>query len=82
MDIKRRKTRQISIGDVKIGGDAPIAVQSMTNTMTQDVAATVAQIKNLEAAGCEIIRVAVPDKTAAESITSIKKKRNFDSTDC
>jgi (E)-4-hydroxy-3-methylbut-2-enyl-diphosphate synthase len=74
LDIKRRKTRQISIGDVKIGGDAPIAVQSMTNTMTQDVAATVAQIKNLEAAGCEIIRVAVPDKTAAESITSIKKE--------
>ncbi len=74
MDIRRRKTRQISVGDVKVGGNAPIAVQSMTNTMTQDAAATVGQIKNLEAAGCEIVRVAVPDETAAAAIASIKKE--------
>lgn len=73
-EIKRRKTRQIKVGDVKVGGDAPISVQSMTNTMTQDVQATVAQIKRLEAAGCEIVRVAVPDEAAAEAIESIKEQ--------
>ena len=72
--MKRRKTRQITVGSVKIGGFAPIAVQSMTNTLTQDVAATVLQIKGLEAAGCEIIRVAVPDMDAAEAIATIKKE--------
>ncbi|MEE9495404.1 MAG: flavodoxin-dependent (E)-4-hydroxy-3-methylbut-2-enyl-diphosphate synthase, partial [Desulfobacterales bacterium] len=55
--IKRKKTRQIAIGKVKIGGSAPIAVQSMTNTPTQDIAATVAQIVRLQEAGCEIVRV-------------------------
>jgi len=69
----RKKTKQISIGGVKIGGGAPIAVQSMTNTFTHDVAATVAQIRRLEAVGCEIARVAVPDQAAAEAIVSIKK---------
>ena len=69
----RKKTKQISIGGVKIGGGAPIAVQSMTNTFTHDVAATVAQIRRLEAVGCEIARVAVPDQGAAEAIISIKK---------
>ena len=69
----RKKTKQISIGGVKIGGGAPIAVQSMTNNFTHDVAATVAQIRRLEAVGCEIARVAVPDQAAAEAITSIKK---------
>jgi (E)-4-hydroxy-3-methylbut-2-enyl-diphosphate synthase len=72
--IKRRKTCQIRIGNVKIGGLAPISVQSMTNTPTQDIAATVSQIKRLEKAGCEIVRAAVPDITAAEAIASIKKK--------
>ncbi|PIE56335.1 MAG: 4-hydroxy-3-methylbut-2-en-1-yl diphosphate synthase [Desulfobulbus propionicus] len=71
--IVRRKTRQISIGDVAIGGDAPISVQSMTNTDTRDVAATVQQIQALEAAGCELIRVAVPDKAAALAITRIRE---------
>lgn len=71
---RRKKTRQISIGRVKIGGDAPIAVQSMTNTYTHDVGATVAQIRRLEAVGCEIVRVAVPDQAAAEAITSIKEE--------
>ena len=72
--IKRRKTFQIRIGNVKIGGLAPISVQSMTNTPTQDIGATVSQIKRLEKAGCEIIRVAVPDIAAAEAIAAIKKK--------
>jgi len=75
--IKRKKTRQINVGNVKVGGDAPIAVQSMTNTYTQDVAATVSQIQHLEKAGCEIVRVAVPDKEAAGAIASIKKKTSI-----
>jgi len=72
--IDRKKTRQIRVGEVKIGGMAPIAVQSMTNTFTQDIASTVSQIKGLEKAGCEIIRVAVPDEEAAKAISSIKEK--------
>ena len=70
--ITRKKTRQIHIGDVAIGGDAPIAVQSMTNTDTRDVEATVAQVHRLEQTGCEIIRVAVPDLEAALAIQSIR----------
>jgi (E)-4-hydroxy-3-methylbut-2-enyl-diphosphate synthase len=70
--IKRKKTRQITVGKVKIGGSAPIAVQSMTNTPTQDVAATVSQIKRLQEAGCEIVRVAVPDQEAAAAVAAIK----------
>ncbi len=69
---QRRKTRQIRIGNVKIGSDAPISVQSMTNTQTQDVAATVNQIHALQKAGCEIVRVAVPDMDAALAIGKIK----------
>ena len=72
--IQRKNTRQICVGDVKIGGGAPVAVQSMTNTRTQDAAATVAQILRLEQAGCEIVRVAVPDESAAASIGLIKNK--------
>ncbi|UCH24173.1 MAG: flavodoxin-dependent (E)-4-hydroxy-3-methylbut-2-enyl-diphosphate synthase [Deltaproteobacteria bacterium] len=72
--IKRKKTRPIMIGDVKVGGLAPITVQSMTNTYTQDISATVSQIKRLEAAGCEIVRVAVPDQEAATAISRIKEK--------
>ncbi|WP_299983977.1 flavodoxin-dependent (E)-4-hydroxy-3-methylbut-2-enyl-diphosphate synthase [Desulfobacula sp.] len=71
---QRRQTRQISIGKVKIGSDAPISVQSMTNTQTQDVEATVKQILALEKAGCEIIRVAVPDMEAALAIEKIKQR--------
>ena len=59
--IERKKTRQIHIGPVAIGGGAPISVQSMTNTKTTDTAATVAQIRALTAAGCDIVRLAVPD---------------------
>lgn len=70
----RRKTKQINVGGVKIGGDAPVSVQSMTTTSTDDVAATVAQIKKLEDAGCEIIRVAVPDRSSALSLSKIRKQ--------
>lgn len=70
--IARRTTRQIRLGTVDIGGDAPISVQSMTNTETSDVAATVRQIQQLERAGCELIRVAVPDMEAARAITAIR----------
>ncbi|MBW2738641.1 MAG: flavodoxin-dependent (E)-4-hydroxy-3-methylbut-2-enyl-diphosphate synthase, partial [Deltaproteobacteria bacterium] len=72
--INRKKTHQIKVGDVKIGGMAPIAVQSMTNTFTQDIASTVSQIRRLEKVGCEIIRVAVPDEEAAKAIKPIKEK--------
>ncbi|THJ20160.1 MAG: flavodoxin-dependent (E)-4-hydroxy-3-methylbut-2-enyl-diphosphate synthase [Nitrospira sp. CG24D] len=68
----RRKTRQIRIGNLKIGGDAPVSVQSMCSTDTRDVAATVEQIRQLEAAGCEVIRVAVPDDEAAAVLPKIK----------
>lgn len=73
-EIKRKSTRQIKVGNIRVGGDAPISVQSMTNTQTQDAAATVAQIHRLTAAGCEIIRVAVPDEAAADAIAEIKKQ--------
>ncbi len=69
--MERRKTRQIQVGKVKIGSDAPISVQSMTNTRTDDAAATLRQIGELAAAGCEIIRCAVPDMAAAEGIKRI-----------
>lgn len=71
--IERKKTKQIHVGNVAIGGDAPIAVQSMCNTPTADVEKTVAQIKELETLGCEIIRVAVPDKQSAQALSEIKK---------
>jgi len=73
----RRKSRQIHVGKVPVGGDAPITVQSMTNTPTQDAAATVAQIRRLESAGCEIVRVAVPDQQAAEAIADIKARTHI-----
>ena len=60
----RRQTRPVKVGRLTIGGDAPISVQSMTKTDTRDVAKTVTQIQELEAAGCEIVRLAVPDLAA------------------
>ncbi|EAT11686.1 flavodoxin-dependent (E)-4-hydroxy-3-methylbut-2-enyl-diphosphate synthase [Bermanella marisrubri] len=74
--IKRRKSRQIMVGNVPVGGDAPIAVQSMTNTDTCDVAATVAQIKALEDVGADIVRVSVPTMDAAEAFGQIRKQVN------
>ena len=71
---KRRISKAIHVGDVKVGGDAPISVQSMTKTDTRDVRATVDQIKGLEEAGCEIVRCAVPDMQAAEALTRIRQQ--------
>ncbi|MCC8017011.1 MAG: flavodoxin-dependent (E)-4-hydroxy-3-methylbut-2-enyl-diphosphate synthase, partial [Lachnospiraceae bacterium] len=70
----RMKTREITIGDVIIGGNHPIAIQSMTNTKTQDVEATVAQIHRLEQAGCQIVRCTVPDEEAARALARIRKQ--------
>ena len=67
-------TKQIMVGKVPVGGGAPVAIQSMCSTHTDDVAATVAQIHRLEAAGCEIVRVAVPDMAAAKAIGAIKEQ--------
>ncbi|NBI09062.1 flavodoxin-dependent (E)-4-hydroxy-3-methylbut-2-enyl-diphosphate synthase [Colidextribacter sp. OB.20] len=67
-------TKQINVGGVLMGGGAPVTIQSMTNTPTQDVAATVDQIKKLAAAGCEIVRVAVPDMEAARAVGKIKEQ--------
>lgn len=72
--IKRRKSRQIMVGNVAIGGDAPISVQSMTNTDTRDVAATVAQIRALEKVGADIVRISTPTMEAAEAFGLIKKQ--------
>ncbi|MEC4676704.1 MAG: flavodoxin-dependent (E)-4-hydroxy-3-methylbut-2-enyl-diphosphate synthase [Nitrospirota bacterium] len=69
----RKKTRKISVGGVQIGGDSPIIVQSMTKTDTRDVKSTVRQIKSLAAAGCEIVRIAVPDAEAASALGRIKE---------
>jgi (E)-4-hydroxy-3-methylbut-2-enyl-diphosphate synthase len=72
--IQRRKTRKIQLGKVQVGGDAPITVQSMTKTDTRDVEATVDQIWALEVAGCDIVRVAVPVREAAEQLGKIRKQ--------
>ena len=71
--IKRRTSKQINIGEVVIGGGAPVVVQSMTSTDTRDVKATVYQIRELEEVDCELVRVAVPDAEAARAIAEIKK---------
>ena len=70
----KKATRQIRIGNVDIGGGAPCSVQSMCNTDTRDVAATLAQIDRLAAAGCELVRCAVPDMEAAEALGRIKRQ--------
>jgi (E)-4-hydroxy-3-methylbut-2-enyl-diphosphate synthase len=72
--MKRRLTRSISIGGVQIGGGAPVVVQSMTKTPTQDVTATVRQIERLMEAGCELVRLAVPDMEAANALARIKSQ--------
>ena len=71
---KRRKSKKLYIGPVPIGGDSPVVIQSMTTTDTRDVESTVKQIKELAEAGCEIVRVAVPDKEAASKLGEIKKR--------
>ena len=72
--LERKKTREVKIGSLKIGGGHPVCIQSMCNTDTRDVEATVTQILALENAGCELVRVAVPDMAAADAIGEIKKK--------
>ena len=72
--IVRRKSRQIMVGDVPVGGDAPISVQSMTNTPTSDVDATVAQIESIQQAGADIVRVSVPSLAEAEAFGEIRKR--------
>ncbi len=74
MTSERRLSKEISIGDVAIGGGNPIAIQSMTNTFTQDKKSTVEQIHRLEDAGCEIVRCTVPDEEAAEALSEIKRQ--------
>ena len=73
----RRSSRELKIGNVTVGGNAPIAVQSMTKTDTRDVTATVNQVKELQECGCEIVRIAVPDRQAADSIPAIKKNTSL-----
>jgi (E)-4-hydroxy-3-methylbut-2-enyl-diphosphate synthase len=75
-DIKRRKSRQIRVGSVPVGGDAPISVQSMTNTLTTDVAGTIAQIRGLEEAGADIVRVSCPDQESAFALKDIVRQVN------
>lgn len=75
--IQRRKSRQIMVGNVAVGGDAPISVQSMTNTETTDVEATVAQIQRIQNAGADIVRVSVPSMDAAEAFGAIRKRVNI-----
>ncbi len=72
--MKRHPTKSITMGNIKVGGRAPISVQSMTKTDTRDAAATISQIHELEEAGCEIIRVAVPDENAAQHLEEIKTR--------
>jgi (E)-4-hydroxy-3-methylbut-2-enyl-diphosphate synthase len=71
---RRKKTRLIHVGDIPIGGESPVVVQSMTNSDTRNVPSTVRQIRQLHKAGCEIVRLAIPDVKAAESFREIKKK--------
>ncbi len=72
-DIKRRKTRVINVGDVKVGGDNPISVQSMTNTLTTDIKATINQINEIAKAGADIVRVSCPDKESTMALKEITK---------
>ena len=74
MIYERRKSRQVDVGGVKIGGEAPVVLQSMTNTLTTDIAASVQQIANLRAAGCDLIRIAVPDDESAECFKLIREE--------
>ncbi len=72
-DIHRRKSRQIKVGNILIGGDAPIAVQSMTNTLTSDAKATIEQVQQLEAAGADLVRVSCPDEESTAALSEIVK---------
>jgi (E)-4-hydroxy-3-methylbut-2-enyl-diphosphate synthase len=71
----RRKSKPVFVGDVQIGGDAPIAVQSMCSTVTEDVEATVRQLEQLKEAGCDVVRIAVPDRAAADALPEIVRRK-------
>ena len=73
-DIQRKKTRKISVGGVEVGGDSPISVQSMTNTLTTDIKSTIDQIKSLEAVGADLVRVSCPDEDSTSSLKKIVKE--------
>ena len=74
-EIKRRKTKEINVGNIKVGGDNPISVQSMTNTLTKDVKETVNQIKQIEEAGADIVRVSCPDQDSTKALKDIIKNK-------
>ena len=74
--INRRKTKKIKVGDMYVGGDSPISVQSMTNTITSDESATIKQIKDLEDAGADIVRVSCPDEESTKALKNIVKSIN------
>ena len=73
-EIKRKKTKEIKVGTVKVGGDNPISVQSMTNTLTSDVKSTVKQILQIQEAGADIVRVSCPDKESTIALKQIRKE--------
>ena len=75
--INRRKSKQIHVGNVLVGGDAPISVQSMTNTLTTDIAGTVKQIIDLEEAGADIVRVSCPDEDSTKALKEIVTESNI-----
>ena len=76
-DIKRKKTKIINVGNLMIGGDNPISVQSMTNTLTSDVKSTIKQINDIEKAGADLVRVSCPDKESTEALKKIVKSVNI-----
>ena len=76
-DITRRKSRQIHVGSVAVGGDAPISVQTMTNTLTSDAKATIEQIRGIEEAGCDIVRVSCPDEASTAALKEIVRETNI-----
>ena len=76
-DIQRKKTRKIKVGNVEVGGDSPISVQSMTNTLTTDIKATVNQIRSLENVGADLVRVSCPDEESSLALKKIVKEVNI-----
>ena len=75
--INRKKTKVINVGKLKIGGDNPISVQSMTNTLTKDIKATIKQINDIESVGADLVRVSCPDKESTEALKKIIKSTNI-----
>ena len=76
-DIKRKKTKAIKVGNLDIGGDNPISVQSMTNTLTKDSKSTINQIKEIENAGADLVRVSCPDQESTEALKQIIREINI-----